>query len=137
MNEDAVDPDKDTSTVDVVVDEDSSEGNSEEVVVVEEAEVDGRDYRVEGNDTSGYVGVSPEYMTYANPTEKPILTDVEKWDLGLLDELEGNMDEDEKKDEEKTDDEVEETDENKSEETSTQPSHNAPAGVPGVITPTV
>jgi hypothetical protein len=28
-------------------------------------------YAVEDNDTSGYRGVSPEYMTYANETEKP------------------------------------------------------------------
>jgi hypothetical protein len=28
-------------------------------------------FAVEGNDTSAYVGVSPEYMTYANDTEKP------------------------------------------------------------------
>src|SRR6059058_127963 len=32
-------------------------------------------YAVEGNDTSGYVGVSPEYMTYANDTEKPLTAD--------------------------------------------------------------
>lgn len=29
-------------------------------------------FAVEGNDTSGYVGVSPEYMTYANETDKPL-----------------------------------------------------------------
>lgn len=29
-------------------------------------------YAVEDNDTSGYVGVSAEYMTYANDTEKPL-----------------------------------------------------------------
>lgn len=29
-------------------------------------------YAVEDNDTSNYVGVSPEYMTYANDTEKPL-----------------------------------------------------------------
>ena len=29
-------------------------------------------FAVEGNDTSGYVGVSPEYMTYASETEKPM-----------------------------------------------------------------
>jgi len=29
-------------------------------------------YKVEGNDTSGYLGVSSEYMTYANETEKPL-----------------------------------------------------------------
>lgn len=29
-------------------------------------------YAVEGNDTSAYVGVNHEYMTYANDTEKPL-----------------------------------------------------------------
>lgn len=29
-------------------------------------------YAVEDNDTSAYVGVNPEYMTYANDTEKPL-----------------------------------------------------------------
>lgn len=33
---------------------------------------EGRDFRVEGNDTSGYVGVSAEYRTYANEINKPI-----------------------------------------------------------------
>lgn len=28
-------------------------------------------YAVEGNDTTGYVGVSPEYMTYADDRQKP------------------------------------------------------------------
>lgn len=32
-------------------------------------------YAVEGNDTSGYLGVSHEYMTYANETEKPHTAD--------------------------------------------------------------
>lgn len=36
-----------------------------------EAPQDGRDYTVEGNELDGYVGVSPEYMNYANETEKP------------------------------------------------------------------
>lgn len=30
-----------------------------------------RDFTVEGNDTSQYVAVSPEYRTYANDTDKP------------------------------------------------------------------
>jgi hypothetical protein len=29
-------------------------------------------YAVEGNDTSAYVGVSPEYMTYSDDTQKPL-----------------------------------------------------------------
>ncbi len=31
----------------------------------------GRDYRVEGNETDGYVGTDPMYQTYANETEAP------------------------------------------------------------------
>ena len=37
----------------------------------QEAPQDGRDYRVEDNEVEDYLGVSPEYMTYANETEKP------------------------------------------------------------------
>jgi len=33
---------------------------------------EGRVMAVEGNDLSGYIGVSPEYMTYANETEAPL-----------------------------------------------------------------
>jgi hypothetical protein len=36
---------------------------------------EGRDFRVEGNVVDGYIGVSPEYRTYANPNEKPLLSD--------------------------------------------------------------
>lgn len=35
-------------------------------------DVTGREYAVEGNDTGDYVGVSPEYMTYARDTDKPL-----------------------------------------------------------------
>lgn len=38
----------------------------------------GRLFAVEGNDTSGYVGVSPEYRNYANEADRPILTDAER-----------------------------------------------------------
>lgn len=34
-------------------------------------EVAGQSYAVEGNKLDGYIGTSPEYMTYANDTEKP------------------------------------------------------------------
>lgn len=37
----------------------------------------GRDFRVEGNDVDGYIGVSPEYRTYASPTERPYITEDE------------------------------------------------------------
>jgi hypothetical protein len=37
----------------------------------------GRDFRVEGNDVDGYIGVDQEYRTYANPTERPYVTDDE------------------------------------------------------------
>jgi hypothetical protein len=36
-----------------------------------------RNFAVEGNDLSGYIGVSPEYMTYADETQKPYSTDEE------------------------------------------------------------
>lgn len=79
---------------DVTVDENVPEHDREADVVVEEPVIEGRDYRVEGNDVGGYLGVSPEYMTYANDTEKPLLTDQEKWDYtNQLDHLEGNADE--------------------------------------------
>lgn len=35
----------------------------------------GRDFRVEGNVVDGYIGVDAEYRTYANETEKPLLSD--------------------------------------------------------------
>jgi hypothetical protein len=57
-------------------------------------EVHGRDYRVEGNDVRDYVGVSPEYKTYANEYDKPILTDTERFQFtDQYDHLEGNADE--------------------------------------------
>lgn len=50
-----------------------------------------RDYRVEGNDVRDYIGVDPEYMTYANATEAPMLTDTERYDQTTqYDHLEGN-----------------------------------------------
>lgn len=36
-------------------------------------------YAVEGNDVSGYVGVDPMYMTYANEGEKPYAADGGVW----------------------------------------------------------
>lgn len=36
-----------------------------------------RNFAVEGNDLSGYIGVDPEYMTYADETHKPYSTDEE------------------------------------------------------------
>lgn len=43
----------------------------EEEAVVGEA----RSYAVEGNELDAYVGVSPEYMTYADDTQKPFLAE--------------------------------------------------------------
>lgn len=55
---------------------------------------DARDYRVEGNDVRDYIGVDPEYMTYANETEAPGLTDKERFlYTEQYDHLEGNADE--------------------------------------------
>lgn len=34
-------------------------------------------YAIEGNDTSGYVGVDACYQGYANETDKPIITEAE------------------------------------------------------------
>lgn len=51
-------------------------GNQPEEVIPHLAN-GGRDFRVQGNDISDYIGVSPEYMTYANETDKPINTDYE------------------------------------------------------------
>jgi hypothetical protein len=34
-----------------------------------------RSFEVEGNDTSGYIGTSPEYMNYADETSKPFLAE--------------------------------------------------------------
>lgn len=54
----------------------------------------GRDYRVEGNDVSGYIGVDPEYMTYASVGQKPMLTDMERFTYtNQYDHLVGNADE--------------------------------------------
>lgn len=36
-------------------------------------------YRVAGNDVSGYLGVDPEYMNYADETQKASLTEDEKF----------------------------------------------------------
>lgn len=60
---------------------------------VHDPETMGRDYRVEGNDVRDYIGVDPEYMTYANATEAPGLTDVERFNYTTqYDHLEGNAD---------------------------------------------
>lgn len=53
----------------------------------------GYDYRVDGNDASGYIGVSPEYQTYANPLNKPMLSDAERLlHTDQYDHLIGNAD---------------------------------------------
>lgn len=38
-----------------------------------------RSFAVPGNDLTGYIGVAPEYMTYADPTHKPYLTEAEAY----------------------------------------------------------
>lgn len=66
---------------------------------VHDPEVHGRDFRVEGNDVRDYVGVDPEYRTYANEYDAPILTDTERFHMtDQYDHLEGNIDEDEESD---------------------------------------
>lgn len=57
----------------------------------EEKAPEARVFALEDNDLSGYVGVSPEYRTYANETDKPMLSDDEKAfmkDRGLLTDVE-------------------------------------------------
>lgn len=44
---------------------------AENAPVPDPDEVAGQSYAVEGNELDGYIGTSPEYMTYANDTEKP------------------------------------------------------------------
>lgn len=130
-------PEADTATVDM-----AEEAAVVAPVVMRDPE-EGRDFRVEGNDISGYVGVDPEYMTYASDTEKPINTAEEQWDLGLLDHLEGNMDEDVKEPEVKeTEGDETKTDDTKTDDTQVPPAvteppatFNAPVTVPGVNTP--
>lgn len=61
---------------------------------VHDPEVHGRDYRVEGNDVRDYIGVDPEYRTYANEYDAPMLTDTERFNFtDQYDHLEGNHDE--------------------------------------------
>jgi hypothetical protein len=45
-----------------------------------------RDFAVPGNDLTGYIGVAPEYMNYADPTHKPYLTEEEAWLYTNLDD---------------------------------------------------
>lgn len=53
-----------------------------------------RDYRVQDNDVRDYIGVDPEYQTYANEYDRPILTDAERFDYThQYDHLEGNAEE--------------------------------------------
>lgn len=43
----------------------------EDAPYLDGVEGEARDYKVEGNDTSNYVGVSPEYMTYSDEKNMP------------------------------------------------------------------
>jgi hypothetical protein len=89
-------PEKVSSESDVSVEEprdvDRSLGSPDEYVPAHVLD-GGRDFRVEGNDVSGYIGVDPEYQTYANPGDKPYLTDTERFlYTDQYDHLEGNAD---------------------------------------------
>jgi hypothetical protein len=83
----------------VVVDEPTDETDTVTEFVPQHVLDGGRDYRVlddDGNpqDVSGYLGVDPEYMTYASDTHKPYLTDAERYDFtNQYDHLEGNAEE--------------------------------------------
>ena len=79
-----------------VKDDKANESKDERKEYVHDPEVHGRDYRVEGNDIRDYIGVDPEYMTYANPSDAPILTDTERFNYtDQYDHLEGNADDEE------------------------------------------
>lgn len=56
------------------------------------ADEGGRDFRVEGNETDGYVGVSPEYQTYANDTEAPLESDEDSAEQKVFDHYIDNYD---------------------------------------------
>lgn len=46
-----------------------------------------RNFTLEGNDTSGYVGVDAEYRNYANEIDRPYLTDEEREHLKTVGQL--------------------------------------------------
>ncbi len=73
-----------------------------------------RSFAVPGNDLTGYLGVSPEYMTYANPTDKPLMTEAEAWDYTHL-----------------TDEEIKAIQDRKPNKDLGVSEHEAPAIVPG------
>lgn len=54
------------------------ENENPQPVDEERESTEGRSFRIEGNDTSGYVGVDPEYRNYANETDKPIIGDEQR-----------------------------------------------------------
>jgi hypothetical protein len=77
-------------------DNDETEPEDQRALYVHDPEVHGRDYRVEGNDVRDYYGVDPEYRTYANDTDKPIMTDTERFTFtDQYDHLVGNHSDDE------------------------------------------
>lgn len=54
---------------------------------------DAKNFAVEGNDLNGFIGVSPEYMTYADETHKPLSTSEEV--VPRVEQLMLELDEDE------------------------------------------
>lgn len=56
--------------------DDRDEDNQDEQPVVGSAP---RSFTVPGNDVTGYLGVAPEYMNYADPTNKPYMTETEAY----------------------------------------------------------
>lgn len=49
---------------------------------------DARNLAVEGNDLDGYIGVSPEYMNYADETMRPFATEEERIPVAELRDIE-------------------------------------------------
>lgn len=74
----------------------ASDNESSRVVSTSDAYVgptstEGRDFRVEGNDTSSYIGTSPEYQTYANETEAPLESDEDSAEKQIFDSFAEQM----------------------------------------------
>lgn len=93
-------PPSEVQASDARVDSQDAVASEEDTEYVPQHVVDGgRDYRVldddgKPQDVSGYIGVDPEYMTYADETQKPFLTDQERFTYtNQYDHLVGNADE--------------------------------------------
>lgn len=93
-----------------------------------------RNFTLEGNDTSGYVGVDAEYRNYANETDRPILTDDEREHLKTV----GQLTDDEQlaaQQEQPADEQVEESDKDAEPETPAETPGQTKTNGEGNLTP--